>query len=138
MTLVRNGHLEMASEVVGRIASEPIKNHLLRLSVLKAKKSVAAVVEDYVEVKNDLIREYGEEVDGGVQIDPRAPGFAEFNEKYNELATAEVEFSPVALSPRLLDMIELSADDLDILIHVGLVVDEDEVVETNGVQPLSE
>lgn len=126
MSLVAHGHIEMAQVVVNRIASEPIKNHLMRMSVIKSKKACTVALETYTEVKNELISEYGKEVEGGVQIDPRADYFEEFNAKYDEIAMAEVEFNPPVLPPILLDMVELSADDTEILILVGLVKDGDE------------
>ena len=126
---VMNGHLESAQEIVSGIASQKIKNHLLRLGVLKCKKALTADIESYVEVKNDLVKEYGTEVDGGIQVDPKSEGFPAFVAAYEQMANAEATYSGPMLPPLVLDMVELSTDEMELLIHVGLIEygDEDEV-----------
>ena len=116
----KNGHIEMAMEVMNRIGSEKIKNHLVRLQVSKARKSLQTAITEFTEVKNELISEYA--VDGAVT--PQVPGFDKFTASYNELTNAEVEFTPVAMPPLVLDMFEMSVDDVDILLLVGLLDDE--------------
>ena len=126
MTQVAHGHIELAQTVVNRIASEPIKNHLMRLRVVKAKKALTDVLEDYLEVKNELIREYGTEVAEGVQIDPKQENFAEFTAKYDELTNSEAAVNLDSFPDALLSLFDLSADDIEILMMVGLVKDGDE------------
>ena len=117
------GHLEQVLEIVNRWAGEKIKNHLVRLDISRARKSLATALEAFVEVKNELITEYSV---GDTGVTPDVPGFDEFVIKYNELLNDEAEgFSIQPLKTATLDMFEISVDEMDLLIHVGLLLDMD-------------
>ena len=123
MSEVKMGHLELASGIVNRISQERIKNHKIRLDVLRTKKSLTGALEEFNTVKNELLEEYGTQVDSGVQINPDDDRFEEFTQKYDEIAHADTEgTSLIPLPTYLLDMFELSVDDLEVLEFAGLVV----------------
>ena len=122
MSEVKMGHLELANGIVNRISQERIKNHKVRLDVLRTKKSLVASLEEFNTVKNELVTEYGIAVATGVQIDPKDERFAEFTEKYDALAHSDTEGVNIILLPTyLLEFFELSADDLEILEFAGII-----------------
>ena len=123
---VKNGLIEQAKDVVDGIASHKIKNHLVRLEVMKARKALTGALEEYTEVKNDLIKEYGEEVDGGWQIAPDNPRINEFADAMTDLMNAETALVMPTLGDVTMSIFDLSVDELEVLIAVGAVKYEDE------------
>ena len=123
---VKNGLIEQAKDVVDGIASHKIKNHLVRLEVMKARKALTGALDEYLEVKNDLIKEYGEEVDGGWQIAPDNLRINEFASSMTELMNAETSVEVPNLGDVTLSLFDISTDDLEVLIAVGAVKYEDE------------
>ena len=127
MPMVKNGLLERGREVMMGLGALKIKNHLIRLDVMKAKKAIVAATDDYLEVKNELIIEFGKATEEGYEIGPETPGLEKFTTKINELLNAETEFSPTILPERALSFIEdLSVEDLEILEICGIVSFEED------------
>ncbi len=123
MSEVKMGHLELANGIVNRISQERIKNHKIRLDVLRTKKSLTSALEEFNTVKHDLLQEYGTPVATGMQIDPKDDRFAEFTEKYDDLAQSDTDgITLIPLPTYLLEFFELSVDDLEVLEFAGLVV----------------
>lgn len=122
MSEVKMGHLELANGIVSRIAKERIKNHKIRLDILRTKKSLATALEDFNTVKNELLREYGTPVGEQVKIDPEKDSFAEFTEKYDELAHSDTDgVNLIPLPTYVLDFLDLSVDDLEVLEFAGII-----------------
>jgi len=125
--MVKNGLLERGRDILSNLAGIKIKNHLVRLDLMKAKKAIMAATDDYLEVKNDLIMQFGEETPEGFQIGPDTPGLDEFTKKINELLNAETDFSPTLLPDRALEFLDdLSVLDLEVLEACGVVKFEEE------------
>lgn len=83
--------------------------------IAKAIKLFGSEVESYLKVRDEKIKEYGEEIDGKIAISHTSDNFSKFIEEMNEVETTEVELDFTPLSIDVLGENEISAKTLVIL-----------------------
>jgi len=87
----------------------PIKT-AYRLS--KLAKSIIAEYKLLEENRQKLVKRYGEETPDGLNVQVKPENAKEFAKEYGELMKEEVEVSFIATDIKLLDKIQLSAQDI--------------------------
>jgi len=85
-----NGDIFSASEPLKKLMDIklPVKTSY-QLAKLASKLNEQLKVID--EVRNGLVRSYGEEKDGKIEVMPENPNFPKFVDEFNELMAQEVE-----------------------------------------------
>lgn len=119
---MKYGWIEKASEIVKPMLDHKFEHRITRLQLRETVKKMSATLEAFVEERNALVQEYGE--DG--QISPESPRWDEFVAQYEALMNAEVEVEWGPLPEVVLDAFPLSANDEEILTLSGLIQDADE------------
>lgn len=116
---MKYGFVLEAAETLKKLVDTPMPR-IRRLELRRVIKQVDGVLEAFTEERNSLIEEFGGEVS---QEHER---WGEFIEQYNELLNVESEVELTPLSPSLLDEVEMSVREEQILEVVGLVEPFDE------------
>ena len=114
-----------ALEGINRLAKIKLGNLALTMQVSKLQRKLRAEVGDYIDARNDLIKELGEEKeDGSVQLLPE--NVAKFNKKIEAVLGGEVVLDRVKrIDTKDLEGIEDELDAEILTLIYPLMVDED-------------
>ncbi len=89
---LNNGEIFSAWDALNRLTPEgtkfPVK---VSLGIVKLRTKLSDAYKEIEEVRNGLIKTYGEEKDGQIMVDPKGENFPKFVEEMNELFAQEVE-----------------------------------------------
>ncbi len=89
---LNNGEIFSAWDALNRLTPEgtkfPVK---VSLGIVKLRTKLSDAYKEIEEVRNGLIKTYGEEKDGQIMVDPKGENLPKFVEEMNELFAQEVE-----------------------------------------------
>ena len=89
---LNNGEIYYAWEALNKLTPEgtkfPVK---VSLGIVKLRTKLKDPFNEIEEVRNGLVKTYGEEKGGQVTVDPESKNYVKFTEEMNELFTQETE-----------------------------------------------
>ena len=111
---VKYGFLVEAQEIFEEMLQVKMER-LRRLELRKAIKHLVNAMEPFVEERNALVQEYGE----NGEITPESARWDEFRVEYEDLLNQVTELEVLELSPALLDTVPMSTRQENILVVCG-------------------
>lgn len=88
-----------AQLVAMQTALEPLLKHqgFIGYAAAKNMRTITEALIEYYEVRNELIRKYGEVKDGEIKLSYQSPQFAKFSEEFAPIQNVEQEIDIVMI-----------------------------------------
>ena len=119
---LNNGEISIAWDALNKLTPEgtkfPVK---VSLGIVKLRTKLSDPYKEIEEVRNGLIRTYGEEKDGQIRVESDSENFPKFVEEMNELFAQEVEvvFEKVKLPEKVAATCDKCHHNMDKMLEIS-------------------
>lgn len=103
------GQLYMSKDVLGRIAAQKLPP-VASFRIARAIREINKELEQFTKTRNDLIQEYGEELENG-DWKVKDEFLVKYQEAINAVADEEIELPIKPLKPSSFDDVEIAPGD---------------------------